>query len=451
MRRYNIVSDLVLVKPIEPIVYKQFDNGDNLEVELYQDNEKVNLENETVLAFFQLEDENKTVIQKTCSIKNGNAIATLDNNILSVSGNVKVEFTIYDGEKETTTRTILITVESSINRNEAIETVPQWDIVSQIIVDGQDIINGAELATIRANEAADTANQTVSVLHEVTQAAQTATSSANLATTNANNSATEANTQAQYAKTQGDYAKDKGDYAATRGDIALSNATEAFIATSDAKATTTKMNTLINNTKSFGEYDPLVTYYSNNFVLYQGSSYICKKESMGNLPTNEVYFQLVAQRGIDGSGAVSKVNGKSPDLDGNVQITNIASADDASKLGGNLPSHYATAQSVTDVDDKIGVLQGNINSHFNDYMPHDSDLSSYASNPDVNGVYTVVDFKRPDNTLHLKSTLSNPDGDGNYQTVTWQFYEANGMTPALLATWTINYDAEGNIINKVVI
>lgn len=140
MRQYNIVSDLVLVRSIEPVVYKQYDNGDTLEVELYQDNEKIILTNEVVLAFFELED--KTVIQKTCVIKSGNAIATLDNNILSLGGKVKVEFTIVTSGKQTTTRTLLITVETSINRNEAVETVPQWDIISQLLKDGPGIIDG---------------------------------------------------------------------------------------------------------------------------------------------------------------------------------------------------------------------------------------------------------------------------------------------------------------------
>jgi hypothetical protein len=131
MRKYNILSDLVMVRSIQPVVYKQYDNGDNLEVELYEDGDKISLSTETVLAFFELPDG--TVVQKTCSIQNGNAIATLDNNILSQSGNLKVEFTVYKNGNETTTRAIFITVEESINRNEAITTTPQWDIVQQIL------------------------------------------------------------------------------------------------------------------------------------------------------------------------------------------------------------------------------------------------------------------------------------------------------------------------------
>lgn len=132
MRKYNIASDLIQVKSIQPVVYKQYDNGDSLEVELFEDGEKITLTNEVILAFFEL--ENGTVIQKDCTInENGNAVSVLDNNILSIGGKLKVEFTIYQDDKETTTRTILINVENSIDRNEAIETIPQWDIVQQVL------------------------------------------------------------------------------------------------------------------------------------------------------------------------------------------------------------------------------------------------------------------------------------------------------------------------------
>jgi hypothetical protein len=131
MRKYNIPSDFIQTKALQPIVYKQYDNGDKLVYEPYDDGEKINLTDEIVLAFFELVDG--TVIEKTCEIINGNAVATLDNNILSKSGKLTVEFTIYKDGSETSTRAIIISVEKSINRNEAIETIPKWDIVQQIL------------------------------------------------------------------------------------------------------------------------------------------------------------------------------------------------------------------------------------------------------------------------------------------------------------------------------
>lgn len=79
-----------------------------------------------------------------------------------------------------------------------------------------------------------------------------------------------------------------------------------------------------------------------------------------------------------------------------------------------------------------------------------TDYSSYASSKDANGIYTVIEYKRVDATLYMKSTLSNIDANGNYQTDTWQFYGTNGATLINTKTWTITYDADGNIISKVV-
>lgn len=266
MRSYSVSSDLVQVRAVQPIVYKQFDNGDTLKVELFQDGEKINLTTETVLAFFELLDG--TVVQKNCTIEAGNAVVKLDSNILNHEGRVKVEFTIYDGENQTTTRTILITVEESIDRAGEIESVYQYDVIQQIL-DGyiyQQAVNAEEQATLAgqkaglADQAATNANNAAANANSKATAAQTATDAANTAASNANSKATLANTaagtantsaanantattaannaaasantaktnadtatananaKATYATTQGDYAKAQGDYAKTEAD-----------------------------------------------------------------------------------------------------------------------------------------------------------------------------------------------------------------------------------------
>jgi len=50
------------------------------------------------------------------------------------------------------------------------------------------------------------------------------------------------------------------------------------------------------------------SYAVNDVVSYNGSSYICKFASTGNLPTNTTYWDLMAQKGADGAGAVESVN-----------------------------------------------------------------------------------------------------------------------------------------------
>ena len=123
-----------------------------------------------------------------------------------------------------------------------------------------------------------------------------------------------------------------------------------------------------------------------------------------------------------------------------------------------------TATNVEDalqeIANKIGVLNGtgtivekanksDLISHLADIMPHQSGLNSYASVVDANGIYTVIDYKRANGTLYMKSTLSGGTSP-NYTTDTWKFYDSAGTTVIATKTWTIAYDANGKITSKVV-
>ncbi len=52
-----------------------------------------------------------------------------------------------------------------------------------------------------------------------------------------------------------------------------------------------------------GAYSAATTYAVDDAVSYNGSSYICILASMGNLPTNATYWQVLAAKGTDGAGA----------------------------------------------------------------------------------------------------------------------------------------------------
>lgn len=80
----------------------------------------------------------------------------------------------------------------------------------------------------------------------------------------------------------------------------------------------------------------------------------------------------------------------------------------------------------------------------------DQSLSEYASAPDAHNIYTVVDFRRANGTLYMRSTLKNPDGIGYYATAELQYYDALGTNPLQKVTWTFTYDSFGQIITKVV-
>lgn len=73
------------------------------------------------------------------------------------------------------------------------------------------------------------------------------------------------------------------------------------------------------------------------------------------------------------------------------------------------------------------------------------DVATYDA---VAKIYTTISYIRPeDGTLYCKQVLSNKVG-GNYLTDTWQIYDATGLIVLGTLTWTLAYDANGNIITK---
>lgn len=170
---------------------------------------------------------------------------------------------------------------------------------TEVIVDGlaadmQNVKTAAETATTNANTAADNANS--------------ATNAANTATTNANNATEAANNATNAANT------------ATANAIqATTNATKAY---NDIQQVLPN----VQNLENVESWNSTTQYHKNNIVEFNGSSFMALQDSLGQqpptLPTKQnEYWSLLAQRGVDGTGAVSTVNGISPDVNGNVLLT----------------------------------------------------------------------------------------------------------------------------------
>ena len=63
-----------------------------------------------------------------------------------------------------------------------------------------------------------------------------------------------------------------------------------------------------------GEYEPTTNYEKLDIVSYNGSSYACLKECVGVLPTDNTYWQLVAERGQQGIQGVQGEQGATPNI-----------------------------------------------------------------------------------------------------------------------------------------
>ncbi|MGE7113084.1 hypothetical protein [Lysinibacillus sp. NPDC047702] len=101
---------------------------------------------------------------------------------------------------------------------------------------------------------------------------------------------------------------------------------EAEEAITDTKNATDEANKAADSIKGWGQatvWNSTTTYSKNNVVTYNGSTWQSKGDNNHNSIPSETNTNwiLLALRGVDGTGAVSTVNGKSPDGAGNVELT----------------------------------------------------------------------------------------------------------------------------------
>ena len=98
-----------------------------------------------------------------------------------------------------------------------------------------------------------------------------------------------------------------------------------------------------------GAYDSNTTYKIGDGVSYLGSSYTCILESTGNLPTNQTYWNLLAEKGVDGLGSGDMLkatydpngkNGNAFDMDNMVEGSNNKLVSSAEKSAWNAKWDY---------------------------------------------------------------------------------------------------------------
>ncbi|WP_431030058.1 glycosyl hydrolase family 28-related protein [Lysinibacillus sp. LZ02] len=110
---------------------------------------------------------------------------------------------------------------------------------------------------------------------------------------------------------------------------------------------------LLTNFKSL-PYDASVTYDFPTIISYNGSSYIVLKGVTGIAPINDgINYRLLAQKGVDGTGAVSTVNNVAPDSTGNVNLTSAS-------IGA------ASTSDLTTTNDNLEALDGIVTTHLAD-------------------------------------------------------------------------------------
>jgi hypothetical protein len=88
------------------------------------------------------------------------------------------------------------------------------------------------------------------------------------------------------------------------------------------------------------------------------------------------------------------------------------------------------------------------------YLPElaiSDDFASTALEPDEDGVYRVIEYRRRGQTLYMRSTLSTRLGKGQYQFVTLSYYDETGEINLHEIKWELKYDINKKIVEKQVL
>ena len=191
------------------------------------------------------------------------------------------------------------------------------DTVSNALQDTKNAISDANKATADAQEATATANTAVQVVNETVAEATVRLESLEAL-----------QAQLEQMKHQLETATTSAETAALNANNAAQVATDLAKAINDAITEAIKAAQKANNAAQVIDgwgtataWNANTEYVKNNVTTYNGSTWQSLKTNINSVPSeSNTDWILLAQRGVDGNGSVSKVAGKSPGVDGNVPL-----------------------------------------------------------------------------------------------------------------------------------
>lgn len=96
----------------------------------------------------------------------------------------------------------------------------------------------------------------------------------------------------------------------------------------------------------------------------------------------------------------------------------------------------------------LGTLLAEVNNHHADLTAHGTAMSLYKRNKDDFGVFTELQWKRPNGILAGKIVLSNGTPP-YYTTKTVTYYQEDGTTAKEIKEYILTYDQDNDLISEV--
>lgn len=132
--------------------YKQYDNNQVLKIIIQENKEEIDLDFYTARLFFKL--PSGSILEKDTTIENNKIIVVIDSGILSENGRIIVDLTLSSSEQLVTAFTMYLDVEETIDRNEVVQSKPEWDLITNTLnnldkkvdkVEGKSLIANSEI------------------------------------------------------------------------------------------------------------------------------------------------------------------------------------------------------------------------------------------------------------------------------------------------------------------
>lgn len=220
------------------------------------------------------------------------------------------------------------------------------------------------------------------------------------------------------------------------------------------------IQSIIDNFQTKGTFDMETIYAKNNSVLYEGSSYIYinNTPSKGNPPPNypivsNDYWHMTAAKGASGEGAVSKVNGKEPNAEGEVIL---APSDIGAASSTELETHskeIATTEklghikpdgSTITVDPETGVASASVGFQLTDGDSTKSTVSAWGGTAKNIDEIFEVGFYYTNKAFGTLGTL--PNDSTSFQVLVLSYTNEQGtLTTPLQIAFSMPSSDEGAV------
>lgn len=205
---------------------------------------------------------------------------------------------------------------------------------------------------------------------------------------------------------------------ASKGDTGATGATGATGSTGATGAQGDSINWL-------GAYSGATAYEPLDSVSYLGSSYICILASTGNLPTNATYWNLMAQKGVDGGGGDMYKSTYDTDDDGIV--------DNSELLQGQNSSYHLSRANHTGTQSADTIIDGTTNKVYT--ATEQSKLAGIATGATANDTDANLRARASHTGTQTASTISDFDSSVDVRIASGNSATTNALKSA---TTTVN-------------